>query len=193
MDFPGEVEDQTLGGLLTNLANECINLYAGSSYSSVVEKILKEKINLRLFHPLHSYYMLKTLMGPNGLFVYLSNPFTESNYNSLKSICQAKTTFKKCIKFKESQLENQQFKFDLKSICQAKTTFKKCIKFKESQLENQQFKFDMHFSHTSVRYNYQSLYMESKTLVNVSKTYKIFSLAGNKIIKTFRKPIKFFL
>ena len=154
LDFPGEVEDQTLGGLLTNLANECINLYAGSSYSSVVEKILKEKINLRLFHPLHSYYMLKTLMGPNGLFVYLSNAFTESNYNSLKSICQAKTTFKKCIKFKESQLENQQFKFD------------------------------MHFSHTSVRYNYQSLYMESKTLVNVSKTYKIFSLAGNKIIKT---------
>ena len=154
LDFPGEVEDQTLGGLLTNLANECINLYAGSSYSSVVEKIIREKINLRLFHPLHSYYMLKTLMGPNGLFVYLSNPFTEANYNSLKSICQSKITFKKCIRFKESQLENQQFKFD------------------------------MHFSHTSVRYNYQSLYMESKTLVNVSKTYKIFSLSGNKIIKT---------
>ena len=154
LDFPGEVEDQTLGGLLTNLANECINLYAGSSYSSVVEKILKEKINLRLFNPLHSYYMLKTLMGPSGLFVYLSNSFTEANYNTLKSICQSKTTFKKCMRFKESQLENQQFKFD------------------------------MYFSHTSVRYNYQSLYMESKTLVNVSKTYKIFSLSGNKIIKT---------
>ena len=154
LDFPGEVEDQTLGGLLTNLANECINLYAGSSYSSVVEKILREKINLRLFHPLHSYYMLKTLMGPNGLFMYLSNAFTEANYNSLKSICQSKLTFKKCIKFKESPLENQQFKFD------------------------------MHFSHISVRYNYQSLYMETKTLVNVSKAYKIFSLSGNKIIKT---------
>ena len=154
LDFPGEVEDQTLGGLLTNLANECINLYAGSSYSSVVEKILREKINLRLFRPLHSYYMLKTLLGPNGLFVYLSNAFTEANYNNLKSICQSKATFKKCIKFKESQHENQQFKFD------------------------------MHFSHTSVRYNYQSLYMESKSLVNVSKTYKIFSLSGNKIIKT---------
>ena len=154
LDFPGEVEDQTLGGLLTNLANECVNLYAGSSYSSVVEKILREKINLRLFHPLHSYYMLKTLMGPNGLFMYLSNAFTEANYNSLKSICQSKLTFKKCIKFKESPLENQQFKFD------------------------------MHFSHISVRYNYQSLYMETKTLVNVSKAYKIFSLSGNKIIKT---------
>ena len=154
LDFPGEVEDQTLGGLLTNLANECINLYAGGSYSSVVEKILKEKINLKLFHPLHSYYMLKTLMGPNGLLVYLSNLFTESNFNSLKNICQSKSTFKKCISFKESNIQNQQFKFDL------------------------------HFSHTSVRYNYQSLYMETKTLVSVSKTFKIFSLSGNKIIKT---------
>ena len=42
LDFPGEVEDQTLGGLLTNLANECINLYAGNSYSSVVEKMIRE-------------------------------------------------------------------------------------------------------------------------------------------------------
>ena len=154
LDFPGEVEDQTLGGLLTNLANECINLYAGSSYSSVVEKIIKEKINLKLFRPLHSYYMLKTIMGPSGLFVFLSNAFTENNYTSLKDICQSRPTFRKCIKFKESQIDGQQFKFDL------------------------------HFSHTSVRYNYQSLYMETKTLVNVSRAYKIFSLSGNKIIKT---------
>ena len=154
LDFPGEVEDQTLGGLLTNLANECINLYAGSSYSSVVEKILKEKINLRLFRPLHSYYMLKTLMGPSGLFVFLSNAFTENNYNTLKELCNSKATFKKCIRFRENQFDSQQFKFD------------------------------MHFSHTSVRYNYQSLYMETKTLVNVTKAYKIFSLSGNKIIRT---------
>ena len=154
LDFPGEVEDQTLGGLLTNLANECINLYAGSSYSSMVEKILKEKINLKLFRPLHSYYMLRTLMGHNGLFTFLSNAFTENNYNALKEICQSKPTFKKCIKFRENQFDSQQFKFDL------------------------------HFSHTSVRYNYQSLYMETKTLVNVAKAYKIFSLSGNKIIKT---------
>ena len=159
LDFPGEVEDQTLGGLMTNLANECINLYAGGSYSSVVEKILREKINLRLFRPLHSYYMVKTLIGKNGLFHYLSNPFTENNYNSLKNICQTKTTFKKCIRFREGQLENQQFKFDI------------------------------HFSHTSVRYSYQSLYLESKTLVNVNKAHKVFSLSGNKIIKSIYQKV----
>ena len=55
--------------------------------------------------------MVKTLMGKNGLFHYLSNPFTENNYNSLKNICQTKTTFKKCIRFREGQLENQRLLF----------------------------------------------------------------------------------
>ena len=154
LDFPGEVEDQTLGGLLTNLANECINLYAGNSYSAVVEKMLKEKINLRLFRPLHSYQVVKALMGPNGLFSFLSSSFTESNFNILKDTCENKLSFKKCIKFKQSKLGNQEFKFDL------------C------------------YSHTTVRYNIQSLFMETKSIVNSGKTYKIFSISNNKIIKT---------
>ena len=154
LDFPGEVEDQTLGGLLTNLANECINLYAGNSYSAVVEQMLREKINIRLFRPLHSYQVIKALMGQNGLFTFLSKSFTEQNFNNLKDICQSKLSFKKCIKFKESKLEGQEFKFDL------------C------------------YSHTTVRYNYQSLYLETKSVVNTGKTHKIFSISDNKIIKS---------
>ena len=160
LDFPGEVEDQTLGGLLTNLANECINLYAGNSYSAVVEQMVQEKINLRLFRPLHSYQVVKALMGQNGLFTFLSKAFTEQNFNNLKEICNSKVSFKKCIKFKESNLEGQEFKFDL------------C------------------YSHTTVRYNYQSLYLETKSVVNVGKTHKIFSISENKIIKsTFAKIV----
>ena len=154
LDFPGEVEDQTLGGLLTNLANECINLYAGNSYSAVVEQMLRERINIRLFRPLHSYQVIKALMGQNGLFTFLSKGFTEQNFNNLKDICQSKLSFKKCIKFKESNLEGQEFKFDL------------C------------------YSHTTVRYNYQSLYLETKSVVNTGKTHKIFSISDNKIIKS---------
>ena len=154
LDFPGEVEDQTLGGLLTNLANECINLYAGNSYSAVVEQMLREKINLKLFRPLHSYQVVKALMGQNGLFSFLSKPFTEENFYNLKEICDSKLSFKKCIKFKESNIENQQFKFDL------------C------------------YSHTTVRYNYQSLYLETKSIANIGKTHKIFSISDNKIIKS---------
>jgi hypothetical protein len=154
LDFPGEVEDQTLGGLLTNLANECINLYAGNSFSAVVEQMLREKINLRLFYPLHNYQVVKALMGQNGLFSFLSKAFTEENFNNLKEICDSKLSFKKCIKFKDSNLENQQFKFDL------------C------------------YSHTTVRYNYQSLYLETKSIANLGKTHKLFSILDNKIIKT---------
>ena len=154
LDFPGEVEDQTLGGLLTNLANECINLYAGNSYSAVVEQMLQEKINLRLFRPLHSYQVVKALMGQNGLFSFLSKPFTEANFNNLKDACESKISFKKCIKFKEAKLEGQEFKFDL------------C------------------YSHTTVRYNYQSLYLETKSVANIAKTHKIFSISDNKIIKS---------
>ena len=154
LDFPGEVEDQTLGGIMTNLANECINLYAGNSYSAVVEQMVREKINLRLFKPLHSYQVVKTLMGQNGLFSFLSNPFTETNFYNLKGYCESKPSFKKCIKFKDSQIAGQEFKFDL------------C------------------FSHTTVRYNYQLLYLETKSLVNIGKTHKIFSLSDNKIIKS---------
>ena len=90
---------------MTNLANECINLYAGNSYSAVVEQMLREKINLRLFKPLHSYQVVRTLMGQNGLFSFLSNSFTESNFNNLKNFCNSKISLKKCINFIESQLE----------------------------------------------------------------------------------------
>ena len=99
LDFPGEVEDQTLGGLFTNLANECINLYAGNSYSAVVERMLREDINIKLFKPLHSYRVVQALMGQNGLISFLSSPFTEQNFNNFKKSCKAKASFKKCIKF----------------------------------------------------------------------------------------------
>ena len=159
LDFPGEVEDQNLGGLLTNLANECINLYAGNSYSAVVEQMLREKINIRLFRPLHSYQVIKALMGQNGLFTFLSKAFTENNFTYLKEVCNSKISFKKCIKFKDSQIEGQQFKFDL------------C------------------YSHTTVRYNYQSLYLETKSITNIAKTHKIFSISDNKIIKAMYAKI----
>ena len=84
-----------VGGLLTNLANECINLYAGNSFSAVVEQMLREKINLRLFYPLHNYQVVKALMGQNGLFSFLSKTFTEENFDSLKEISDSKLSFKK--------------------------------------------------------------------------------------------------
>lgn len=162
LDFPGEVDDQTLGGLLTNLANECINLYAGNSYSSVVEKLIQEKLFLKLFKPLHSYQVVRSVMGEKGFFYYLSNPFTEENYNSLRKEALKQHYFKKCVQF-----------------CDIDTT-----------TSHNDFKFTLQFSHKTVTYNYESLYLETKSLVNLSKAYKVFSISKNSIIRsTYQKVI----
>ena len=161
LDFPGEVEDQTLGGIMTNLANECINLYAGNSYSSVVEKLTEEKIFLKLFKPLHSYQVVRALMGNNGLFNYLSNPFTQDNYYNLRK-----------------DVDDEKF-------------YQKCIKFLESKENNNNFKFNVTFSQISVNYNYESLYLETKSLIHCHKAYKVFSISQNNIIKsTYQKVIQ---
>ena len=164
IDFPGEVEDQTLGGLLTNAANECINLFAGSSYSSVVEHLIKEKLFLKLFKPLHSYHVVRSLLGDKGLFNYLSNHFTLSNYEKLKNECLKLNYFKKCILFQENKNNN----------------------IKKS---NDEFKFEVLYSHTSIVYNYESLYLETKNLINTKKTLKVFSLSNNIIIKYMYKKV----
>ena len=39
IDFPGEVEERTLGGFTINIANECLNMYSASGYYEIVEKI----------------------------------------------------------------------------------------------------------------------------------------------------------
>lgn len=161
LDFPGEVEDQTLGGLVTNLANECINLFAGNSYSFVVEKLCKEKVNLKLFKPLHSYSVVEAMMGSQGLFSFLSNPFTEENYNKLKQATKKKSGFKNCLKFVESS----------------------------SRTAANDFKFDVNFSHTTVRYNYETLYLESKSISNSAKALKVFNLVNNRIIKSMYQKI----
>ena len=161
LDFPGEVEDQTLGGLFTNAANECINLFAGSSYSSVVEQLIKEKLFLKLFKPLHSYDVVRSLIGNKGLFNYLSNNFTLNNYERLKNDCLKINIFKNCILFKDNDI----------------------IK------KDDEFKFEIIYSHTSVIYNYESLYLETKNLTNTKKTYKVFGLSDNSIIKSIYKKV----
>ena len=147
---------------MTNFANECLNLYAGNSYSSVVEKLIEEKVFLKLFKPLHSYQVVRALMGNNGLFNYLSNSFTQENYFNLRKDVNNEKYFQKCIKFKDNN---------------------------NNKLTHDDFNFQIIFSHTVVNYNYESLYLETKSLINVNKTYKIFSIFNNNIIKSMYQKI----
>lgn len=163
LDFPGEVDDSTLGGLFTNLANECINLYAGNSYSSVVEKLIQEKLFLKLFKPLHCYQVVRSVMGEKGFFSYLSNAFTEENYNSLRKEATKQNYYKKCVEF-----------------CDINST-----------TDHNNFKFKLQFSHKVVTYNYESLYLETKSIINATKAYKVFALSKNSIIRsTYQKVVE---
>ncbi|MCQ2817146.1 MAG: hypothetical protein MJ252_07765 [archaeon] len=164
LDFPGEVKDSTLGGIITNLANECINLLAGNSYSLVVEKLIEEKVFLNLFKPLHSFYVVRSLLGDKGLLSFLSNKFTEDNYCDLVNETITKTYYRTCLDFPDKNADGK-----------TKNIFKMVVKY----------------SHLFVNYNYEALYLESKSIVNNVKTYKLFSHCRNIVVKScYQESVK---
>ena len=156
LDIPGEVGDQTLGGMMNNLANECLNLFSGSQYMSVVEKLQNEQLNIKYFQPLHSFSVVESLLTKDGILNFLSNNYTEKNFKKLKAKINRKEHYEKCCKFIEN-LSN------------------------DSSME---FIFDFKFSHKKVCFNYHSLYLESKSLILNSKILKIFEESKNNIIKS---------
>ena len=159
IDFPGEVEDMTLGGFTTNIANECLNMYAASGYYEVVEKLLKESVLLNNFLPLKSYSVIQTSFGPDGFFDYFSLPFTKENFYKLYSNTTTKKHYKKCVMFNETK--------DFDEI---------------------DFGFQFQFSHQQITYNYQTLYCEAKALVPIQRINQIYSLSSNSIISsTYRE------
>ena len=68
IDFPGEVEERTLGGFTINIANECLNMYSASGYYEIVEKILSSSIQseeLRKDTPVEDFteFIISTVYG----------------------------------------------------------------------------------------------------------------------------------
>jgi len=163
LDIPGEVSDQTLGGLITNLANECQNLYAGSHYMSVVEKLGKEQLNMKYFQPLHSHAVVESLLGRDGLLSFLSLPFTEKNFSKLQKRVKTKEHYAKCCKFAEvfpGHHNNQ------------------------SLYAEYDFNFDFKFSQKNLTFNYEALYLESKSVLLTNQVFRLFEASGNSVIKS---------
>jgi len=163
IDIPGEVGDQTLGGLITNLANECQNLYAGSHYMSVVEKLSNEQLNIKYFQPLHCHSVIESLIGKDGLITFLSFPFTQKNYKRLQKKVNTKEHYGKCCKFAENYSNNK---------------------------NSTDFSFDFKFSQKNISFNYESLYLESKSVLMTPKILKLFESSGNYVIKSQIKYIQ---
>lgn len=160
IDFPGEVDDQTLGGLSTNLANECLNVYAATNFLTVVDKLEQEKLYIKYFQPLHCYHVTESLIGNNGLFSFLSKPFTEENYKKLRAKIRKNKNFQKTIEFTDSTNPN-----------------------------GKEFQFFFKFSHKVTPYNYESLYQESKSLTVTQKIHRIFEGSKNSIVRAVFKHV----
>ena len=159
-DFPGEIEDKTLGGFSNNIANECLNMHAARGYYEIIEKLCKEKIFLNKFIPLKSYDVVSSTMGVGGIVDCLTKPLTKENYNSLLNSCLCKRNMINCIQFQENK------------------------SFQEND-----FSFMCSFTYKNIEYYFDSLYYESKELLYNDVINSIFAQSSNFIISSLYKEI----
>ena len=162
IDIPGEIDDQTLGGLSTNLANECLNIFASHQFLSMVEKLEKEKLNIKFIQPLHCVDVVESLIGESSLTRFLSKKFNEKNFYKFKVKCETVNYLKKTIEFSEPDLVSEANNLD-------------------------QFIFKYKFSHKTVVYNLDSLHLEIKSLSFSKRLLNILELSKNGIIKNMLK------
>ena len=158
IDFPGEVEERTLGGFTINIANECLNMYSASGYYEIVEKILLENILLKRFKPLKSYTILSNCFNKGGILDNFSNKLNLENFEKLKENISANQNIYKCFKFPEIKKQNDN---DYTYFCS--------------------------FSNKNVKYNFDFLYNETKNLLFNQKIYEIYNFASNIIITQMYK------
>ena len=158
IDFPGEVEEKTLGGFTINIANECLNIYSASGYNEIVEKILLENILLNRFKPLKSYTLLSNCFNKGGILENFSNKLNLKNFEQMKQNISANQNMNKCFTFPEIKKSDET---DYTYYCS--------------------------FSNKNVKYNFDFLYNETKSLLFNPKIYELYSFASNIIIKQMYK------
>ena len=104
---------------------------------------------------MQSNYVIKSLLGPCGVFNYLSNPFTQENFQKLQKKARVKKYFHKSTQFSDDP--------------------------------TREYLFNVKFSHMNITYNYESLYLETKSLVVDSRLTNLFAGSKNSIIKSVYK------
>ena len=107
IDFPGEVEERTLGGFTINIANECLNMYSASGYYEIVEKILLEDILLKRFKPLKSYTLLSNCFNKDGILDNFSKKLNLQNFEEMKRNIAENQNIYQCYKFPEIKKPNE--------------------------------------------------------------------------------------
>ena len=106
IDFPGQAKRSNLGGLTTNLANECLNMYTASNYYNIVNELFNNSVIQTKFLPLQSFYSVSASLGQKGLFEYLSNKYDSQIFKQYKKNYNKKL-YNDTIKF----IDNKKFSF----------------------------------------------------------------------------------
>lgn len=87
IDFPGQIKDETLGGLIMNFSNECLNLYSITNYTSMLSVLEENGIKLKRFEAPLSFEIIKALVGENGLLtLFNSDNNIQANNKQIKKI-----------------------------------------------------------------------------------------------------------
>ena len=73
IDFSGEKNNQTLGGITSNYANECLYLYSISNYTTMLSSLENNNIRLKKFQSPFSYDIMKSLINYNGILTFLNS------------------------------------------------------------------------------------------------------------------------
>ena len=158
IDFPGEVEERTLGGFTINIAHECLNMYSASGYYEIVEKMLLENILLKRFKPLKSYTLLSNCFNKGGILDNFSNKLNLNNFEQMKENIMSNQNIFQCYKFPEIKKPNES-----------------------------EYAYYCSFSNKIVKYNYDFLYKEAKSLQYNPKIFELFNFASNIIISQLHK------
>ena len=161
IDFPGEVEERTLGGFTINIANECLNMYSASAYYEIVEKMLLENVLLKRFKPLKSYTILSNCFNKGGILDHFSNKLNLNNFEQMKENILANQNIYQCYKFPDIKKQNET---DYTYYCS--------------------------FSNRTIKYNYDFLHKEAKSLIYNQNINEILSFASNIIIAQMHKQFQ---
>ena len=99
LDFPGEIKDQSLGGLSINYSNECLNLFSMSNYTTMISLLEKNNIRLKKFQAPLSYELMKSLDEQNGLLTFIQSYNIYDNIEKVKYLIQQNDNMPNLIEF----------------------------------------------------------------------------------------------
>ena len=99
IDFPGEIKDQSLGGLSINYSNECLNLFSMSNYTSMISCLEKNNIRLKKFQSPLPYELMKSLIDDNGLLTFIQSYNIYDNIEKVNKLIKLNDNMPNLIEF----------------------------------------------------------------------------------------------